>query len=85
MGDKTNSPINWTFTIWSPGSWYHLFNHPKGFWDADHPNFRQPVPVPAIDVYVGKDSPIEWAKVKVPQNVRVVDSCCCPDGLSGVA
>ncbi len=71
--DKKSSPITWTFTIWSPGSWYHLFNHPKSFWNADHANFRQPVPVPAIDVYVGKDSPIEWAKVKVPQNVRVVD------------
>lgn len=71
-GEKAG-PIVWTTTVWVPANWYQLFNHPKSHWESSHPNFRQPVPVPQIDVYVGKGSSIDWDKVKVPQNVRVID------------
>ena len=65
--------VDWTFTVWIPESFYHLFNNPKGTFEATHPSFRQPVPPPRIDAFIGGDSPIAWDKVVVPPNVRVVD------------
>ena len=49
-------------------------SHPKGTSGWSHPNYRQPVPPPRIDVYVGGGGPIEWDEVNVPDNVRVIDS-----------
>lgn len=66
--------VDWTFTIWVPENYYRLFNHPKNhLMVSDHPNFRQPVPQPRIDVYVGGDSPIIWKEVQVPSNIQVID------------
>jgi len=67
------SRVDWTFTVWAPENYHNLFSNPKGFFDSDHPNFRQPVPPPRIDVYVGGGGPIAWEKVEVPSNVRVID------------
>ena len=71
---KTNNSarIDWSFTVWHPESWHRLFNNPKSVWNSDHPNFRQPVPPPRLDVYIGGGS-IGWDKVMVPQFVSVRD------------
>lgn len=63
---------DWTFTVWNPESYYRHFFNPQAVL-SDHPNFRQPFPPPRIDVYLGGDCPIDWDKVKVPSNVRVID------------
>lgn len=65
--------VDWTFTVWSPRSYYHLFSGSQSAFDSDHPNYRQPVPPPRIDVYVAAGGPIDWAKVKLPDGVRVAD------------
>ena len=64
---------DWTFTVWIVESFHRLFNRPKGGTWPNHPHYRQPVPPPRIDVYVGGKGPIVWAAVKVPANVRVID------------
>ena len=70
---KDTKRVDWTFTIWVPESFHSLFSSPKGSFDSDHPNFRQPVPPPRIDVYLGGDSPIVWEEVEVPANVKMID------------
>jgi len=65
--------VDWTFTVWVARNFHRLFSHPKGTYGSDHPNYRQPVPPPRIDVYVGGEGPIEWDEVRVPSNVRVID------------
>ena len=70
---KDKSRVDWTFTIWTPENFYSLFSNPKGGFDSDHPNYRQPVPSPRIDVYVGGGGPIQWEKGEVPPNIRVID------------
>jgi len=62
---------DWTFTVWVPANWHRLFNNPKSVFEADHPNFRQPVAPPRLEVYVGKG--VDWAKVKVPPGLSVRD------------
>ena len=65
--------VDWTFTVWSPESFYRQFSRPEGWFFSDHLHYRQPVPPPRIDVYVAGDGPIEWDEVSVPPNVRVID------------
>ncbi|NQT82545.1 carboxypeptidase regulatory-like domain-containing protein [bacterium] len=74
-GDKREEKerVDWTFTVWKPANWHRQFNNPKSVFSSDHPNFRQPVPPPQIDVYIGGGGSIVWKKVKVPPNVRVID------------
>jgi len=64
---------DWTFTVWVPEEFHRSFNRPMGRGFTDDPYFRQPVPPPRIDVYVGGDAPIVWEDVIVPSNVRVID------------
>jgi len=65
--------VDWTFTVWVPQSYYRLFSDPDVTFDSDHPNFRQPMPAPRLDLYAGSGGPIEWAQVEVPASVRVID------------
>ena len=65
--------VDWTFTVWAPENHYRLFAGTNQSF-SDHPNFRQPVPAPRIDVYLDRDSPIAWDEVEVPANVRVIDT-----------
>jgi hypothetical protein len=75
--------VDWTFTVWVPESFHRLFSNPKGYFDSDHPHFRQPVPAPRIDAYIGGAGPIVWEKVEVPANVRVLDqrAAAAPTGM----
>ena len=78
--DKTDKEReDWTFTVWSPAHYYRLFNNPKSTLSASHPNYQQPMPPPRIDVYVGGDCPIQWAQVKVPVALKVIDTRTAPD------
>jgi len=65
--------VDWTFTVWRPESWHRMFNNPKSYYLSDHPNFRNPVPPPTIDVHIGGGGAIAWGQVKVPPNVHVLD------------
>ena len=72
---KTNEQarVDWSYTVWHPESWHRLFNNPKSVWNADHPNFRQPVPSPRMDVYVGGSGLVDWDKVVIPPGIVVRD------------
>lgn len=65
--------VDWTFAFWVAESFYRHFGGSLGRAFSDHPYYRQPVPPPRIDVYVGGDGPIVWEEVRVPSNVRVID------------
>jgi len=82
QSDKTakidKERVDWTFTVWSPEHYYRLFSDPKGTLGASHPNYQQPLPPPRIDVYVGGNSPIQWAQVKVPATLKVIDTRTAP-------
>ena len=64
--------VDWSFTVWVPENWHRLFNNPKSVFDAGHPNFRQPVAAPRLDVYVGGNG-VDRAKIKVPAALKVHD------------
>jgi hypothetical protein len=69
---KRDPRIDWSFTVWTPRNFHHLFNNPTSLMvSSDQPEFRQPVPAPRFDVYLGGGL-IDWKDVKVPQKVRVV-------------
>jgi 5-hydroxyisourate hydrolase-like protein (transthyretin family) len=69
---KEEKRVDWTFTVWNPESWDRLYNSPRSFFFSDHPNFKKPVAVPRVDVYIG-GGPIVWKDVKIPKNLAVID------------
>jgi hypothetical protein len=60
--DFQNAGYDWSFEVWVPESWNRLYNDPQSFFSADHPNFRQPVPV-ARRVVVETDPRAGWKQV----------------------
>jgi 5-hydroxyisourate hydrolase-like protein (transthyretin family) len=77
--------LDWSFTVWVPASWHRLYNNPKTTFNAADPNFRRPVDPPRLDVYVGGEGGIDWAKVKVPAELNVHDerASAAPASLVG--
>ncbi len=62
--------LDWSFTVWIPASFHRLYNNPaQGFLLF---GFGQPLDPPRMDIYVG-DGLVDWAKVKMPENVHVRD------------
>ena len=47
LGDDGH--FDWSFTVWVPANWNHLYNNPKSFFGSDQPQFRQPVAPPRLD------------------------------------
>jgi carboxypeptidase family protein len=80
---NADTRVDWTFTVWVPASWHRLFNNPKSVFEADHPNFRQPVDPPRLDVYIGGGS-VDWAKVTLPSGVRVRDERASATGVNPI-
>jgi len=72
LQEEEKTRVDWTFTVWNPASWHRLFSNPTLVF-SDHPNFRQPVPAPQIDVYIGGGVTIVWKEVKVLPNLAVID------------
>lgn len=63
--------MDWSFTVWIPASWHHLYSNPKSSLVlADSPNFHQPIAPPRLDVYLGGGN-LDWGTIKVPANLHV--------------
>ena len=71
---------DWSFTVWVPANWNHLYNNPKSVFGADQPQFRQPVDPPRLDLFV-RGRGVDFSKVKVPANVRVKDERAAAAGV----
>jgi hypothetical protein len=84
--DKEKSRLDWELITWLPSSWNNLYNMPDSLWSSDQPNFRHPVPPPAINVYITKGGPIVWEQVKVPPGIHVTDkrASAASSGSNGV-
>ncbi len=83
---KSDAHYDWSFTVWNPQSWNHLYNSPDGYIDAEDPSdgFHSPVAPPRIDVYVAGDKGgLDFSKVKVPVNVVVNDERADRAGFAG--
>jgi hypothetical protein len=70
--EKRDPRVDWTFTVWTPRNFHHLYNNPRSLFSSGQEDFRRSVPAPKIDVYIGGGL-IDWKSVNVPKNVRVVD------------
>jgi len=68
---KRDPRVDWTFLIHDAQEWYRWNNDPEALIDRS-PNYRKPLAAPRMDVYIGGGA-IEWDKIRVPANVRVVD------------
>ena len=66
---KPEEAVDWEFQIWIPESYYRLSRRRGTYGGEMEPS----LPPPRVTAYLGKGSPIEWAKVQVPANVSVVD------------
>ena len=72
---------DWSFTVWVPTNWNHLYNNPKSVFGADQPQFRQPVDPPRLDLFVRGGS-VDFSKVRVPPNVRLKDERAAAAGVN---
>jgi hypothetical protein len=80
---KDDGRIDWMFVVWDPQSWYHLYNDPKGTWNADDPHFHQPLRAPTLEVYLGGEGgQIDGSKIKVPAGVTVTDERADQNGAA---
>jgi hypothetical protein len=68
---KADTHYDWSFGVWVPASWHHLYNDPRTTFLSDSENFRKPVAAPRIDIYVTER--IDWKKVTIPEGVQVAD------------
>jgi len=69
---KEEGETVWTMTVWQPGAWHRLYSHPTSSYRLRAELHGKPVPPPRLDLYLGSGA-IEWEKVKIPENVTVVD------------
>lgn len=61
--------IDWSFVVWQPESWKRLKTLPEPFRGPRTGDGATPAPV--IDVYAGFN--INWADVRVPEGIDIVD------------
>jgi hypothetical protein len=80
---KSDDRYDWSFTVWNPESWHHLYNSPGSYFSAQDPNggFGKDVDAPRIDVFVGNRG-IDLARVKVPATVQVTDERADANGFA---
>ena len=78
-GRKRDPRVDWTFLIHDAQEWYRWNN---GFSDrmGRNTNYGKPLAAPRMDVYIGGGA-IEWEKIRIPANVRVVDERVSALGL----
>ena len=68
---KADASYDWSFTVWVPANWHHLYNDPRSTFSADSEHFRKPVDAPRLDVYIS--AKLDWTKAVVPEGVQVID------------
>ena len=83
---KSDTSVDFTFTVWNPRSFHQLYNNPTSTFSAQDPggNFRSPVEAPRLDIYVApKDAKgIDLTKIKIPKNLKVTDERATANGYT---
>src|SRR6476469_3914114 len=83
---KSSDKYDWSFTVWDPRSFNHLYNNPKSVFSADDPNgnFRRgSVEPPRMDVFVSAN--LNWSAINVPKTVKVTDQRASANGYKAEA
>jgi hypothetical protein len=78
---KGAARMDWSFNVWTPENFYHLFAGTTGVFGAEQPEFRAEISPPRLDVYVGEGG-VNWDAVQVPTGVRVVDERAASHGYT---
>src|SRR5437016_2963316 len=68
---KADTHYDWSFGVWVPASWHHLYNDPRTTFMSESENFRKPVAAPRLDIFVTER--VDWKKVTIPEGVQVSD------------
>ena len=81
---KSDDRYDWSFTVWNPESWHHLYNSPGSYFSAQDPNggFGKDVEPPRMDVFVGAGG-INLTQVKLPQTIHISDERADANGFPG--
>jgi hypothetical protein len=79
--EQTTNNLDWTFTIWVPKNWQHLYGQGHGHGFSDDPNFGKSMPPPRIDLYPDSQTKIAFEKIKVPANVKIQDERAIAAGV----
>ncbi len=61
---KSDNHYDWSFTVWDPESWHHLYNSPGSQFSAEDPNggLHQAVDPPRLDVFTGGEKGIDFRR-----------------------
>jgi hypothetical protein len=78
---KGTARMDWSFTVWTPENFYHLFANSSGVYGAEQPEFRAEISPPRLDVYVGEGG-VQWDAVQVPQGLHIVDERAASHGYT---
>lgn len=70
---------DWSFEVWVAEHWNHLFNGEIPFM-ADHPNFRQPLPPPILEIWLTPG--LDWAQIQCPANLTLWDARATAHGFA---
>lgn len=64
---------DWTLEAWVPRNFHYFYNNPCIPKDLGDPKMIGKPCAPRLTVFLGGDSRIDWAKVKLPVSVKVTD------------
>jgi len=79
-GRGSNVRYDLDFVIWDVQNYYRLHGNPRSTFLAHAPDFRRPLPPPRIHVFIGGGG-IHWDKVRVPENIVVIDKRASAAGI----
>lgn len=81
---RSDDRYDWSFTVWNPESWHHLYNTPGSYFSAQDPNggFGNEVEPPRIDLFPAQGR-IDFSHIKVPAAIHVTDERADANGYPG--
>ncbi len=71
--------VDWTYTIWTPENFYHLYGNSTSLFMSTQPEFRAELPPPQLDMFVGPGG-VDWSLVQMPNGLRVIDERAASHG-----
>ena len=70
--NKADSRVDFSFTVWTPENFYHLYANSTSFFAVDRPEFRSEVSPPRLDVW-SNERGVNLEQMQIPPGVRILD------------